>query len=181
MKKTVINFLSLMIVGTMIFVSSCVKKEVKKDNVIQPDDKTVKADVITTTSTATNQVFEDTATSEANAGMEEAMSLDVIHFDFDKYDITSDAKETLSKNAKILIDNHYMVTVEGHCDDRGTNQYNLSLGQKRANTVRDYYVRLGVPENHIATISYGEEKPLCTDQTEECWAKNRRAETKVNK
>ena len=69
--------------------------------------------------------------------------------------------------------------VEGHCDNRGTTEYNLSLGQKRAKEVRDYYVRLGVSENSIGTISYGEENPACEEETEECWMKNRRSETKV--
>jgi len=69
--------------------------------------------------------------------------------------------------------------VEGHCDSRGTMGYNLALGQKRAKEVRDYYTRLGVPGSSIGTISYGEEKPSCEDETEECWGKNRKADTKV--
>ena len=67
------------------------------------------------------------------------------------------------------------ILIEGHCDDRGTNEYNLALGDRRAKSVRDYLVALGIASNRIETISYGEEEPLCTDQTEECWAKNRRA------
>ena len=71
------------------------------------------------------------------------------------------------------------VKIEGHCDERGTVEYNLALGQKRAKAVRDYYVRLGVPESAMGTISYGEEKPVCNEATDACWLQNRRAETKV--
>ena len=65
--------------------------------------------------------------------------------------------------------------VEGHCDERGTNEYNLALGDRRSRAVRDYLVALGIGSNRIETISYGEEKPVCAEKTEECWAKNRRA------
>ena len=83
-------------------------------------------------------------------------------------------------NAGILNSNkEWTIVVEGYCDNRGTAEYNLSLGQKRANSVRDYYLRLGVKPDKIGTISYGVENPVCTDDTEECWKQNRRAETKV--
>jgi len=69
--------------------------------------------------------------------------------------------------------------VAGHCDERGTIEYNLALGQRRAKEVRDYYLRLGVSGKSVATISYGKESPLCREANEECWAKNRRAETRI--
>lgn len=72
-----------------------------------------------------------------------------------------------NKNIKVII--------EGHCDERGTNEYNLGLGDRRANSAKEYLISLGIPSNKIETISYGEEKPICTEQTEDCWAKNRRA------
>jgi len=103
-----------------------------------------------------------------------------VNFDYDRYELSEETRATLQANAA-LIKTHkdWNVLVEGHCDDRGTVEYNLALGQKRAKSVRDYYVRLGVPENAIGTISYGEEMPVCTEQTDDCWLKNRRAETKV--
>ncbi|MBP7796475.1 MAG: peptidoglycan-associated lipoprotein Pal [Elusimicrobiales bacterium] len=166
----------------MVFISSCVKKEVKKDNIVKPDDQTEKIEVVSTsTSPVSMEVLEDTTTEEADVRKEEIMPLDTVYFDFDRYDVLQDAKKTLLKNAKNIIANNYTITVEGHCDERGTNQYNLSLGQKRANSLKDYYILMGVPESRIATISYGEENPVCTESTEECWAKNRRAETKVTK
>jgi peptidoglycan-associated lipoprotein len=103
-----------------------------------------------------------------------------IYFDFDRYNLSDAVRKTLQENAEILKSHkEWAILVEGHCDERGTIEYNLALGQKRAKEVRDYYVRLGIPEAALGTISYGEEKPLCTKQTEGCWAKNRRAETKV--
>lgn len=97
-----------------------------------------------------------------------------IHFDFDKHDIREDAKPTLKALADYLMKNNNKVLIEGHCDERGTNEYNLALGDKRAKAAKDYLVSLGVPSNRIDTISYGEEKPLCKEQNEDCWAKNRR-------
>ena len=72
---------------------------------------------------------------------------------------------------------NYQVVVEGNCDDRGTTAYNIALGQKRADEVKAYYVRLGIPADKIATVSYGEEKPVCYEATNDCWAQNRRADT----
>jgi peptidoglycan-associated lipoprotein len=99
-----------------------------------------------------------------------------IHFGYDKYDVPEDARLTLKEVASILSSNKKIkVIIEGHTDERGTNEYNLGLGDRRAASVRDYLVTLGIPSGRADTISYGEEKPLCAEQTESCWAKNRRA------
>ena len=99
-----------------------------------------------------------------------------INFDFDKYDVKDSFKPELKAIASWMTKNtSAKLSVEGHCDDRGTNEYNLALGDRRAKAVKDYLVSLGVSSPKIETISYGEEKPLCSEQTEECWAKNRRA------
>ena len=104
----------------------------------------------------------------------EGMFADV-HFDFDKYDIKDADKPTLKNIASWMTKNgSAKLMVEGHCDERGTNEYNLALGDRRAKAVKDYLVSLAVPSAKIETIIYGEEKPLCKEQTEECWAKNRR-------
>ncbi len=98
-----------------------------------------------------------------------------IHFDYDKYDINENAKVTLRAVADYLIKNPTnRMLIEGHCDDRGTSEYNLGLGDKRAKAAKDFLLSLGVPSSRVDTISYGKEKPLCTEQTEDCWAKNRR-------
>lgn len=99
-----------------------------------------------------------------------------VYFDFDKYDIKDESKPTLKQVADALISNRKInLVIEGHCDERGTREYNLSLGEKRANSVKQYLLSLGVSSSRIDTVSYGKEKPQCQEKTEECWAKNRRA------
>jgi peptidoglycan-associated lipoprotein len=99
-----------------------------------------------------------------------------INFDFDRADLRPDAREILKGHAAWIKSNpQARVEVEGHCDERGTNEYNLALGAKRAESVKRYLMDLGISPNVLSTISYGEELPLCKEQNETCWAKNRRA------
>jgi peptidoglycan-associated lipoprotein len=99
-----------------------------------------------------------------------------IYFQFDRYDLNADARETLKTNAGWLRSNpSSRIEIEGHCDERGTNEYNLALGAKRAQAAKDYLVSLGIPAERVSTISYGEEIPVCKEQNESCWQKNRRA------
>jgi peptidoglycan-associated lipoprotein len=98
-----------------------------------------------------------------------------IHFDFDKYVLTPQAMMILDEKAAYLREHPGVrVLVEGHCDDRGSNEYNLALGDRRANSAKNYLVKSGVAESQITTISYGEEQPLCMQQDESCWSRNRR-------
>lgn len=106
--------------------------------------------------------------------------LETIHFEFDSASLGDDALAILKQNAVYLkAHDELQARVAGHCDERGTVEYNLALGQKRAKSVREYYIRLGVPGARIATISYGEESPTCSESSEDCWEQNRRAETAV--
>jgi len=98
-----------------------------------------------------------------------------IHFDFDKYDIRPGDAKILDGNASWLKSNDVLVLIEGHCDERGTNEYNLALGERRAKATMNYLVGQGVQAGRITIISYGEERPVCTEHTEACWARNRRA------
>jgi peptidoglycan-associated lipoprotein len=99
-----------------------------------------------------------------------------IFFDFDKYDIRSGDAKTLDTNANWLKSNpNHLVLIEGHCDERGTNEYNLALGERRAKSTMNYLVSQGVQANRITIISYGEERPQCTEHSEACWSKNRRS------
>jgi peptidoglycan-associated lipoprotein len=99
-----------------------------------------------------------------------------VHFEFDKYDIRPEDAKTLDANSSWLKSNaENLVLIEGHCDERGTNEYNLALGERRAKATMNYLVSQGVQANRITIISYGEERPVCNEKTESCWAKNRRA------
>lgn len=103
-----------------------------------------------------------------------------IHFDFDKSDIKQGDRAILQGIADFMKANPTMkVIIEGHCDERGTNEYNLALGNRRATAALAYLKTLGVDEARFETISYGKEKPLCTESKESCWSQNRRAEFKL--
>jgi len=99
-----------------------------------------------------------------------------IHFDFDKYNISPKDAEILNENSALLMKYPTMnFQVEGHCDERGTDEYNLALGERRANSTKKYLISLGIEASRISTISYGEERPLDPENSEEAWTKNRRA------
>ena len=102
-------------------------------------------------------------------------NLKTIYFDFDKYNIRPDDAKTLDGDAAWLKANpNNLVLIEGHADERGTNEYNLALGEKRAKAAMNYLVAQGVQASRVTIISYGEERPVCAEKTEGCWAKNRR-------
>ncbi len=105
-------------------------------------------------------------------------SLTRVNFEYDQYVLTADARETLKKNASYLKAKGVRVQIEGHCDERGSDEYNLALGENRALTVKKFLVSLGVPAERLSIISYGEEVPLVMSNTEEAWSQNRRAEFK---
>ncbi len=99
-----------------------------------------------------------------------------VYFNYDEATLSDETREKLARNAELLRGQpQFNLTVEGHCDERGTNEYNLALGEQRANAVRDYLASLGVGGDRLRTISYGEERPACTESDESCWSQNRRA------
>ncbi|MDP6336064.1 MAG: peptidoglycan-associated lipoprotein Pal [Nitrospinaceae bacterium] len=108
--------------------------------------------------------------------------LNDIHFKFDQYDLDDDSRSVLRKNASYLKANPMAkIEVQGHCDERGTNNYNIALGERRAQSTKRYLVSQGVNASRIHTISYGEEKPFCFDRNENCWLENRRAHFMIGK
>lgn len=99
-----------------------------------------------------------------------------VYFDFDRSDLSPEARERLAANASFFKKQaDLLVRVEGHCDERGTNEYNLALGERRAAGVVAYLVSLGVAADRLSTVSYGEERPVCSENQESCWQRNRRA------
>jgi len=122
--------------------------------------------------------------SEAKTSLDELRSgqaptagpLNDVSFNFDSAALSESARATLRANADWLKSNPAArVQIEGHCDERGTAEYNMALGAKRAQAAMDYLTTLGIAANRLSTISYGEEIPMCKEKTEECWSKNRRA------
>jgi len=116
------------------------------------------------------------------ASLSERLAKDVtdVYFDYDKSEVREDARAALQKNAdalKAILGDFpsAVISVEGHCDERGSAEYNLGLGDRRSTSVREFLVQLGVPGDRLKSISYGKEKPACTEGTESCWSKNRRA------
>ncbi|MEW5876004.1 MAG: peptidoglycan-associated lipoprotein Pal [Candidatus Zixiibacteriota bacterium] len=128
------------------------------------------------------QTGTDTGTGERPGGggvssEELAGQLRVIYFDFDQYNLRDDARRDLDFNAEVLKQNpDAVLVIEGHCDERGTNEYNLALGERRAQAAKDYLSRLGVDASRLSIISYGEERPSAMGHDEAAWSKNRRAE-----
>lgn len=111
----------------------------------------------------------DSATTPKDSALQE------IFFEFDRYDLSSDARAKLKAAADWLKKNSTVrVEVEGHCDERGTTEYNLALGAKRAQSAKDYIESLGIAAGRLSTTSYGEEIPVCREHNEDCWQKNRR-------
>ena len=110
-----------------------------------------------------------------------AQNVKDLYFDYDKYDVKSDEQAIIKADAAFLAAHpNYKLTISGHCDERGSEDYNLALGSNRANSVRDQLVSLGVSADRIKTISYGKEKPFCTDENDQCFQSNRRAHFAMN-
>ena len=129
---------------------------------------------------AAKKEFEKSLVAKKTPGIEgevfESTLLKDIHFDFDKYAIRPGDAEILKASAAVLKKYPSVkIQIEGHCDERGTNEYNLALGERRANSTKDYLLSLGISKDRLSAISYGEERPLDPGHNEEAWAKNRRA------
>jgi peptidoglycan-associated lipoprotein len=131
-------------------------------------------------STETNSEFREAPTPQGE-GMDQMggklAGFQTVYFDYDRAEIREDARPALRSNAdKLNAGNLGTVTVEGHCDERGSTEYNLALGERRANAVKRYLVDLGVPSNNLRTVSFGEERPAVQGHDESAWRYNRRAD-----
>jgi len=151
-----------------------VREEVMREEVLPERGETIMEERVTEKVEAPGR---ETVVESAVPSEEQVKSIfkDVL-FDYDKYEIRPDAREGLSTIAAYLGKNKGInIVVEGHCDERGTNEYNLALGEKRAKSAKNYLSSLGVSPDRMIVITFGEEKPVCTDQSESCWQQNRRA------
>jgi peptidoglycan-associated lipoprotein len=108
-----------------------------------------------------------------------ACEIETVHFEYDSHTLTPDARRILAANAECLRQKQGRITLEGHCDERGSQEYNLALGERRANSVRRYLMDLGIPSDRLNTVSYGKERPLDRRSDEDAWSRNRRVEFRV--
>ncbi len=169
------------VLSALLLVAACAKKP---EPVVTPPPQTTETAPTTDVETDTTpagpvDVQEEPpppSIQELQAEAERSGLLGDVFYDFDQYDLRPEARDRLQKNAQYMSANPKLrFTIEGHCDERGTNEYNIALGQSRSTAAMDYLVSLGVGASRFKTISYGEERPFCTESNEACWQKNRRA------
>lgn len=168
-------FSALMVV--MVGMYGCAKEEVvKKDEPLNQQTVAQKPTQTQQSSASTKQSTADQQAGAAKASQNAALS--TVYFDFDKSDLRQDTRDTLGKDAEVMLKvlAANKVKIEGHCDERGSDEYNIALGDRRAKSVKKYLVSLGVAADRLSTISYGKEKPAVQGHDEAAWSKNRRAD-----
>ncbi len=182
MRKKQWIFLALvLIIPMMLFTVSCQKQTVKTEEpaaepAAQPAEPGEEPQAADVSSDASLDADEAALMAARNMFLNEH-----IYFAFDKYNLDDMAQEVLMRKADFLRANgDIYITIEGHADERGTNEYNLALGDRRAESAKSFLVDMGIEAYRISTVSYGEERPLCNEQTEECWANNRRDQFVIN-
>ena len=172
MKLTSIRTLGIALLAIIMIggLSGCGKKNAQLDTGSTINDASSNSGAETTTVTGLPEVDSDTL-------FDKAAGLQAIYFDYNSYSLRPDALATLKANAELIKRNKdALIQIEGHCDERGTQEYNLTLGEKRALATREYLMSMGVSGDRMVTISYGEEDPADAGHTEAAWAKNRRSE-----
>ncbi|OGQ00211.1 MAG: peptidoglycan-associated lipoprotein [Deltaproteobacteria bacterium RBG_19FT_COMBO_46_12] len=189
-RKSFIITILILCIGLILM--GCPKKTVVKDepSVKKEESAAVKAEAdriarereARAREEAAKKELEKSLVAKKEPGIEgvvfESSLLKDIYFDFDRYDVRPEDAPILKENAVLLKKYpNVKIQIEGHCDERGTIEYNLALGERRANSTKNYLVSLGIPPERISIISYGEEKPFDPGHGEEAWAKNRRAHT----
>lgn len=176
---------TILILSIALIMTGCPKKPIVKEEPTVKKEEAAKAEAERkATETKAKEEFEKSMVAKKTPGIEgevfESSLLKDVHFDFDKYDVRAADAAILKGNADLLKKYHNVkVQIEGHCDERGTVEYNLALGERRANSTRNYLVSIGVSPERISTISYGKERPLDPGHSEEAWTKNRRAHTVI--
>jgi peptidoglycan-associated lipoprotein len=197
------TFLTAIIIVSLVFFTACGGKkqpeqtpgldaEQIEDNDTGYATESV-SDPITTTEDLTEEPADDRIDFDQGQGIEEVpleeMTLEEInakeflkniYFEFDQYDLTDSAIEQLQQNGNWLLEHENVkVIIEGHCDERGTEEYNIALGERRANSAREFLIRMGVDPARMTTVSYGESRPMVDENNAVAWAKNRRVHFRI--
>ena len=182
-KKLWICLALFLVIPAFLFTVSCAQQTVKSDEEMAAEEVEVEEEVAMEKEEAVE------VTSDASLDADERALLaarnmflnEYVYFAFDKSNLDDSAQEVLMRKADFLRENPDLyITIEGNCDERGTNEYNLALGDRRAESAKSFLVDMGIEAYRISTVSYGEERPLCQLQNEECWAKNRRDQFVIN-
>ena len=179
MKRTVtpLTVITLLATALLTFSTACAKKPPKSTEETRPpvSSKAPETNVPPPAATAPRRDVEQEVLSMDIAALNKKGYLSDAFFDYDQSDLREDARSALAANAEWL--KRYppvQILVEGHADERGTAAYNLALGDKRANAVKEYLSSLGIDGSRVRTVSYGKERPFCTESSESCWQQNRR-------
>lgn len=180
-KKLWIILALLLVIPGLLFTVSCAKKTVKSEAALeqQQAEEARAQEQARQEEMARKRAMEEEMQAQARRKMaaKNRFLNENIHFEFDRSNLLPEAQEILRSKAQWLRDNpDALAIIEGHCDERGTNEYNLALGDRRANSAKAYLVDLGIAASRLTCISYGEERPLDPGHNEEAWAKNRRAQ-----
>lgn len=185
-KRFSVGLVLLLVTAGLLFAASCAKKEIKSEPSVTPAGESEAEWTAAQQEAQERQkaleeqrLREERLGEEAKARRERAVREEFvnqhIYFEFDKSRLLPEAKEILKRKAKWLAANpNASVIIEGHCDERGTNEYNMALGDRRAQSAKGYLVDLGVAPQRLTTISYGEERPIDPGHNERAWAENRR-------
>lgn len=189
MRKKLWIFVALvLVIPAFMLTVSCQKQTVKAtEEPVAEEAEPVKEEAEVVVAEKEEEVVEVTS-DESLAADERALMAarnaflsEHTYFAFDKYNLDDAAQEVLMSKADFLRENpDIYITIEGHCDERGTNEYNLALGDRRAESSKSFLVDMGIEAYRISTVSYGEESPFCDEKTEECWSNNRRDQFVIN-
>jgi len=184
-KKMMSCLIALAFICTsMLLITSCAKKQVKVSKAVKPTAEVVVVEEVKEGETEAERQARLRELEKAQKLAEEILAFESesIYFDFDKSDLKANAKANLKKKADWLQKNtSFSVRIAGNCDNRGTQEYNLALGERRAYSAKKFLLALGVSGNRISTISYGEENPADPGNNEKAWAKNRRNDFELSK
>jgi len=171
-KKLWISLALAFVIPGLLFTASCAKKAVEPEPAVAEDDAAAKA---AAEKAAAEKAAAEEAARKAEMDARDLFLFEEIYFEFDKSDLLPESQEVLRRKAEFFKDNpDVMVIIEGHCDERGTNEYNLALGDRRASSAKAFLVNLGIAGSRLTCISYGEERPADPGHNEAAWAKNRR-------
>jgi peptidoglycan-associated lipoprotein len=176
MKRSLCLLVVIIFAVSLVFLTACSRRSVKKD---RRGGETLEEEAMKPMSEEgiSEQELEEARRKVAELRGREGTGLATVYFDFNDFSLSEQAKSSLAQNAAWLMNNPGRdVIIEGHCDERGTDEYNIALGERRANSAKRYLISLGVNAAQLSTISFGEERPSVQGYTEDAWAKNRRAE-----